>query len=107
MGKYMFDQFSLLHFSVGVVVYFWGMDFTLWVIIHAVFELIENTDSGVKFIDDKLTFWPGGKKSPDLFINMTGDQISAMSGFLFAQMVDRYGKKYGLVDMTLHSEQNV
>ena len=52
MGKYIFDQFSLLHFSVGVVVYFWGIDFKTWFIVHALFELLENTKYGVAFIDE-------------------------------------------------------
>ncbi|VBB19011.1 hypothetical protein YASMINEVIRUS_1543 [Yasminevirus sp. GU-2018] len=103
MGKYLFDQFSLLHFSVGVIAYFWGMDFKTWFVVHALFELLENTPQGVKFIDENLTLWPGGKKAPDFLINSVGDQISAVLGFLLAQVLDEYGKKYGWADVSMYA----
>jgi len=99
MGKYLIDQFSLLHFSVGVVVYFFGIDIMTWFILHALFELIENSGHGVHFIDNNLTFWPGGKKAPDYLINSIGDQIFAMIGFVVAMMLDDYGKKHKLADV--------
>ena len=94
MGVYFIDQYSLLHFSAGVIVYFFGIDFGTWYILHMLFEILENTDSGVKFIDKKLTFWPGGKKSPDTLINSIGDQFFAMLGFIIAIMLNNYGKKH-------------
>jgi hypothetical protein len=90
MGKYILDQFSLLHFASGVIVYFWGIKLSHWIIIHILFELIENTKKGVYFIDNYLTFWPGGKKSPDTLLNSISDTIFAIFGFIIAQILDKY-----------------
>ena len=51
MGKYIFDQFTFLHFSVGVIIYFWGINLSTWVIIHTLFEILENTNYGMFFIN--------------------------------------------------------
>lgn len=82
MGRRIYDRFSLLHFAVGVVVYYWNISFNEWFIIHMLFEMIENTEMGVKFIDSKIKIWPGGKKSPDNLLNSISDQIFSMLGWL-------------------------
>lgn len=92
MGKSFFDQFSLLHFASGVVAYFWGVPFNVWFYAHAVFELLENTSNGMRIINNYITLWPGGKNSPDSFINMVGDQVFAMLGFLVASNLDKLYK---------------
>ena len=92
MGKNIIDQFSLLHFASGVIVYFWGIKLVNWIILHTIFELLENTEKGVKFIDNYITFWPGGKKSPDSFKNSISDTIFAIIGFIIAQLLDKYYK---------------
>ena len=85
MGKYFIDEFSLLHFATGIVIQYWGVTFRDWFIMHLLFEIVENTNVGVKFIDNYITFWPGGKKQPDTFVNSLGDQIFALLGWLFAK----------------------
>ena len=85
MGIYFFDQFSLLHFAVGIVTQFWGISFPLWFLLHFVFEFVENTAFGVYFIDKHLTFWPGGKQYPDSLINSIGDHVFAMLGWFVAK----------------------
>ena len=90
MGFTFFDQYSLLHFSVGVALYFWGMTLTQWVIIHTLFEIIENTSYMVHFIDKYLTIWPGGKTHPDAVINSVGDVFFGTVGFIFAQQLDKF-----------------
>jgi hypothetical protein len=92
MGKYLIDQFSLLHFASGVMAYFWGIGFINWIIIHTFFEIFENTKQGVYFIDTYLTIWPGGKKSPDTLLNSIGDTIFAILGFIIAKYLDKYYK---------------
>lgn len=96
MGQSTFDQFSLLHFASGVMAYFWGLPFVWWIVIHIVFEYVENTKIGMHFINKYISMWPGGKKNPDSFMNsMIGDNISAALGWIFASMTDKYvqGKK--------------
>lgn len=89
MGRNFVDQYSLLHFSVGVVMFFWGVPFWYWFFVHLFFEIIENTQHGIKFINTTLhNIWPGGKDEPDSIINMCGDQTFAMLGWLVAYYVN-------------------
>ncbi len=65
MGLNFADQYSILHFSVGSVAYFWNIPFLIALIGHTIFELGENTDSGMKLINEYFIHpgyfsWPGG-----------------------------------------------
>ena len=51
MGLNFADQYSLLHFAVGVVLYFWNIPLSLAIILHTIFEIVENTKMGMKFIN--------------------------------------------------------
>jgi hypothetical protein len=88
MGSKLFDKFAYLHFGTGIVVYYWGLSFVWWLILHTVFEVVENTPRGVHFIDNYLTFWPGGKLKPDSITNSFGDTIGAIVGWLSAYYVN-------------------
>lgn len=95
MGKNFFDQYSLLHFAVGIIAYFWGISFWSWFFLHLLFEIIENSPIGMKFINNNfLKIWPGGKPRPDAFINSLGDQFFACFGWLTAYYFDYMGDKY-------------
>lgn len=89
MGSYFYDQYSLLHFSVGVIFYFWGINIWVWIVLHSLFEIIENTPLGVYYIDYYITLWPGGKKYPDSIINSIGDTIFGILGFYTAKYLDQ------------------
>ena len=95
MGKLFLDQYSLLHFSSGVMAYFVGIGALKWFVAHATFEFAENTQTGMKFINENLTFWPGGKPRADEFMNIFGDNVSTMVGWYCASKLDEYGKKAG------------
>lgn len=84
MGTKIVDQFSLLHFAVGIVVYFWNVPLLLWFVLHTMFELIENTPQGIYFINHYIYFWPGGKPKADTAINTIGDTLFAMLGWIVA-----------------------
>lgn len=88
MGVKFFDQFSILHASSGVIAYFWGMSFQTWFVLHLLFEILENTDVGMHFINTYFTLWPGGKESSDSFLNMVSDQFFGMFGWLVAHYLD-------------------
>lgn len=96
MGIYLFDQYSLLHFAVGVIAYFWNISFNLTIILHIIFEIIENTNDGMNIINKYLTIWPGGKPFADSKINSIGDTILTAIGWLCAYYLDQMGIKYGL-----------
>ena len=87
MGYLFTDKYSLLHFATGIVVYYWNMSFVTWFLLHALFELIENTQTGMYIINNApilASLWPGGKSHADSLINSLGDQYYASIGWILA-----------------------
>ena len=84
MGDSIFDKYSTLHFGSGFAARSLGVRFWIWMGFHLTFEFAENTDAGMKFITENLTWWPGGKTRADDFINIVGDNISAALGWIAA-----------------------
>ena len=93
MGKNILDQYSLLHFSTGCIAYFFKIKFINWIILHTIFEIIENSSNGIYFIDTYLKFWPGGKKTPDNLKNSISDLIFAIIGYIMAYKLDMFYKQ--------------
>jgi hypothetical protein len=89
MGVWFTDKYSLLHFACGIVVYYWSISFVAWFILHFIFELAENTETGMRYIR-KIKVWPGGKTHSDAWINRAGDQFYSMVGWLLAYYFDKY-----------------
>jgi hypothetical protein len=83
MGLHFTDQFSLLHLASGIVAYYWGVSFLVWFVAHAAFELIENTEHGMRVIR-LFKLWPGGKSHADSGLNRIGDQFYACVGWTIA-----------------------
>lgn len=98
MGDYLLDQYTYLHFASGIIAYFWNISLVQWIILHTVFEIIENTKIGVHIINKYMIFWPGGKPKADSFINNIGDTIGAILGWLSAYGIDTVGSKYKLYE---------
>ena len=95
MGVYFLDQYSLLHFATGILAYFWGLRLAFYILLHILFELIENTPQGIAIINKYMFFWPGGKNYPDTVVNSLGDILSGAAGWLIACYLDKYGSKWG------------
>jgi hypothetical protein len=98
MGHRVFDQYSLLHASIGTLFYFWSVPFLFSFIGHFLFEVIENTSWGMKIINTYFTYngyigWPGGKSEADSLQNIVGDNISFVVGYFLAFYLDMLGKK--------------
>jgi hypothetical protein len=93
MGVKIVDQYSLLHFSTGCIAYFFGIKFINWIILHTIFEIIENSSQGIYFIDNYLKFWPGGKKAPDNLKNSISDLIFTIIGYIMAYKLDMFYKQ--------------
>ena len=91
MGNRLLDQYTYLHYSVGVVAYFWNIPLLWWFVIHSIFEFIENTSFGVHFINYYLTIWPGGKPKPDTYLNIFGDTLGTILGWFSAYVIDKQG----------------
>ena len=100
MGDFFFDQYTYLHFAVGIIVYFWNASLFNWFILHTIFETLENTQIGIHIINKYIVFWPGGKPKPDSIVNIIGDTFGAMFGWLSAYYLDQLGNSYGWY--TLH-----
>lgn len=93
MGKALIDQYSLLHFAVGIIAYFWGISAYITVLVHMAFELVENTEQGIRFINKYLTFWPGGKPYPDTVPNSIMDTLSTLAGWWAARLADMVSRE--------------
>ena len=95
MGKQLLDQYSLLHWASGVIAYFWDVPVDTFFLAHVSFEVAENTDMGISFINKNLTWWPGGKRRRDTFVNILGDNAVAVLGWYCASKLDQTGKDRG------------
>ena len=82
MGKYIFDQYSLLHFTSGIVCRYFNFSLTFLFIFNIIFEYIENTKKGMYIINNYLKIWPGGKTSSDTLINSISDIIISLIGWI-------------------------
>jgi len=97
MGLYFADEYSLLHFASGVIAQFLGLSFWQWFFLHIIFEIVENSDMGLK-MSKKLSFiLPGVKYEKDSLLNMVGDQFFAVLGWLASFYLQKLGKKYDWV----------
>jgi len=94
MGTQVFDQYTYLHFAVGIIVYFWNISLINWIVLHSIFEFLENTNIGITIINQYMVFWPGGKPKADSVLNVMGDTLGAIVGWLSAYYLDKLGSKY-------------
>jgi len=98
MGNLLIDQYTYLHFASGIIAYFWNISFKNWIMLHTIFEILENTNFGIKVIN-KFYYWSSFKKSyPDSLINILGDTLGASLGWLTAFYLDYLGHKYKWYD---------
>lgn len=95
MGIKLLDQYTYLHFAVGIIIYFWNISLLDWIVLHTIFEFLENTPQGINIINKYLFFWPGGKPQSDSIINIFGDTSGAILGWISAYYLDKLGNKYG------------
>lgn len=93
MGNKFIDQYTYLHFATGIIAYFWNISLIWWLIIHGIFEFIENIEYVQKNIN-KIPLWPGGKPKPDKLINIIGDNVGALLGWMSAKKLDELGALY-------------
>ena len=103
MGYRFADQYSLLHFAAGVILYFWSFTLLNSMILHISFEYVENTKTGMYFINNVFSKgswrWPGGKPLADKPINsFLGDNIFFASGWIVSYYLDNAGEYFGWYD---------
>lgn len=100
MGVYLADQYTLLHMAVGILAYFWSIPFLAGLLVHVIFELVENTAGGVNIINRYIIEpgwlkWPGGKYAPDTVANQIGDNLAFAGGWSLAWWLDGVGRGFG------------
>lgn len=93
------DQYSLLHFATGIIAYFWNIPFLLAFALHFTFEIVENTQYGMyiinKYIIEPGYFsWPGEKHYADNIMNITGDNLAFVLGFIISYLLDIWAVKH-------------
>lgn len=90
MGYEIVDQYSLCHFATGIIAYFWSMPLIIWILLHILFEYVENTPTGMEIINTYFKrFWPGGKTHADNMINRTSDVLFGVIGWIIAYYIDK------------------
>lgn len=94
MGLKFMDGYSYLHFAVGIVMYYWNINLVASTVLHTIFEFLENTDDGMKFINKYIKIWPGGKSYRDSFINNVGDTMFFVVGWLSAYLMNEHLLSY-------------
>ncbi len=99
MGYLYFDQYTYLHFATGIIAYFWNISLFNWVILHTIFEILENTQMGIRIINQYIVFWPGGKPKSDTLNNILGDTLGAILGWLTSYYLDQLGNNYKWYDL--------
>ena len=88
MGIKIIDKYSLLHYAWGIIINYWGIALIPFIAFHILFEIFENSKIGIMFIDEFITFWPGGKKRRDTILNMMSDTLFATFGWITANYVN-------------------
>jgi membrane glycosyltransferase len=96
MGSNAIDQYSLLHFAVGIVAYFWGVSWQLLLLLHILFELVENTKEGMEFIRTSISIWPGGKTKADSLVNILSDIAFSLVGWFVSRFADSLATEHHL-----------
>jgi hypothetical protein len=84
MGTKFMDQYSLLHLASGIIVRYWNLSLLGWIVVHTLFEWLENTKSGMRFINTYIKIWPGGKPEADSITNSIGDTFFSLLGWFLA-----------------------
>ena len=91
MGKFFFDQFSILHFASGVTAYFWKIiSFKWFVLLYILLEIMENSSVGINFVNTYIPFWPRAKQKPESYLNMFSDVLFAVMGWQLTEQLDKY-----------------
>ena len=90
MGTQFIDKYSYLHFAVGILFRFFNIPLSISVLLHILFEVVENTKVGITIIDTYITWWPGGKEKADTLLNSIGDTFFFIVGWLSAHLIINY-----------------
>lgn len=86
MGEQFIDNYSLLHFVVGFIFYLLNIDLNISIILHLIFELVENSKNGINILK-QIPIWPGGKSKADTVVNSTSDTLFFTLGWIISYLI--------------------
>ena len=82
MKRHFFDQWFLLHVLVGAAGRTMGLSQTTYVLSHITYEILSNTQAGMKFLNS-IPFWPP-KHEIDELENVIADPFWGWVGWSLA-----------------------
>lgn len=111
MDQYAFDEYSLVHFSIGVLTYQSGFSFLTLAIVYSIFKIFSNVSLGMYVIDTYVTPLLGYKLFPESFKNIGMDLSACLLGWLTGYLA--LNKQYNQITsaivglITYHMFKNV
>lgn len=81
-NKALLDEWSIVHASGGIIAAQTGVTLPQFLVLHTIFEIVENADKG-KGLLSKIGW---DRKGGDTFTNVLGDTISAAAGWYLGQV---------------------
>ena len=82
MDQYAFDEYSIVHFAIGVLTFQAGFSFVTLAIVYAIFKIFSNMSLGMYVIDTYVTPLLGYKLFPESFKNIGSDLGMCFLGWL-------------------------
>nr|QBK88501.1 MAG: hypothetical protein LCMiAC01_01780 [Mimivirus LCMiAC01] len=81
MGIQFIDNYTIIHFIAGILVYYIGISYNVWLILLITFKIIEPYILQNKFSEDNE-------------LNQIGDHIFGMLGWIFAHYANKQIKSH-------------
>jgi len=87
MDQYAFDEYSVVHFAIGLLTFQAGFSFLTLAIVYAIFKVFSNVSLGMYVIDTYVTPLLGYKLFPESFKNIGSDLGMCFLGWLVGFLV--------------------
>ena len=87
MDQYAFDEYSVVHFAIGLLTFQAGFSFLTLAIVYAIFKIFINVSVGMYVVDTYITPLLGYKLFPESFKNIGSDLGMCFLGWLVGFLV--------------------
>lgn len=84
------DQFSYLHFASGITAYFFGFKLKNWMLLHLAFDIFDNSNWGIQFVQKYVSFLKQPRYGSDPPLNIIVDNIISVLGWVSAYYLVQY-----------------
>ncbi len=99
MDQYAFDEYSVVHFAIGVLTYQSGFSFVTLAIVYSIFKIFSNVSLGMYVIDTYITPLLGYKLFPESFKNIGTDLAMCLLGWLVGYLA--LNKEYNQITSSI------